>query len=122
MNPILTKSYDAEAAITARRIVKFGAADYGVVQGAANTDALIGVADLGADAAGDRVDVHRGGLADVEYGGNVTRGDLLTTDGNGRAITAVAGAGVRAIGVAEVSGVLGDIGKVLIAPCIVAAS
>lgn len=122
MNPGLTKNYDAEAVVAAHRIVKFGAADNGVVQGAAATDLLIGVSDLGADAIGDRVDVYRSGLVDVEYGGNVTRGALLTSDANGRAIAATPGAGVRTIGVAEVSGVLNDIGKVLIAPSVVAAS
>lgn len=122
MNPTLTKNYVAGAAIAAHRIVAFGSADYEAIQGAADTDLLIGVSDLGADATGDAVDVHRAGLVDVEYGGNVTRGDLLTADANGRAITVTPGAGVRTIGIAEVSGVLNDIGKLLIAPSVVAAS
>jgi hypothetical protein len=99
------------------RIVKFGANDNAVIQAAAATDASIGVADqLGADAAGHPIDVIRSGIAEVEYGGNVTRGVALTADSQGRAIAATAGANVRIIGFAEVSGVVGDIGSVHIAP------
>ena len=78
------------------------------------------------------------GIAEVVYGGAVTRGDLLTSDGAGKAVPAVrhthpenaaaayaqgadtgpATAG-RAIGVAMVSGAAGDIGTVLIAPAAV---
>jgi hypothetical protein len=81
-----------------------------VLQGAAATDLLIGVSDLGATSVGDRVDVHRSGIVRVEYGATVTRGDLLTADSVGRAIAVTPGAGVRTIGVAEVSGVVGDYG------------
>lgn len=118
-NPGLTKNYTAEAAIAAYRIVKFGAADGGVLIAAAATDSAIGVTDrLAAAVAGDRVDVTRTGIAEVEYGAAVTRGDLLMSDASGRAIlaAAAAGANVRTIGVAEVSGVLGDIGSVHLAP------
>jgi hypothetical protein len=56
------------------------------------------------------------GIAPVEYGGNVTRGDPLTSDGDGKAITATAagGSNVRLIGIAGSSGVLGDIGSAII--------
>lgn len=118
-NPGLQKNYSAEAAIAAYRIVKFGAADGGVLQAAAATDKAVGVTDrLAAAVAGDRVDVTRTGIAEVEYGGTVAAGDLLTADASGRAIvaTAAAAANVRVIGVAEVAGVVGDIGSMLIAP------
>ena len=113
----LTLNYDAGAAIAAHRIVKFSA-DYTVEQGAAATDALIGIADQAAAAAGDRVDVFRDGVVKVEYGGNVTRGDLLTSDANGMAVVAApaAGSNVRIVGVAEISGVAGDIGLCLVSP------
>jgi len=116
MNPLLTKNYVAEAAISPFRIVKLGAADGQVLQAAAATDALLGVTDLAA-AVNERVDVHTHGLVDVEYGGTIARGDALTADASGRAITAAPAAGVnnRIIGFAEVAGVVGDIGKVDIA-------
>ena len=94
-NQGLQKSYTAEAAVAAYRIVKLGAA-----------------------VANDRIDIVRSGISEVEYGGTIAAGDLLTADASGRAIVATAGAGtnVRVIGVAEVAGVLGDIGSLLIDP------
>lgn len=117
-NPVLTKSFTAEGAIGKFRIVKFGSGDGAVVQAAAATDALMGVADaLGAES-GRRADVIVQGVAEVEYGGNVTRGALLTADADGKAVAAApaAGANCRVIGVAMVSGVSGDIGSVLVSP------
>lgn len=109
----LARNFKAEAAIAAFTIVKHGATDGGVVAGAAATDSLIGVTTDIPAAVGERCDVIFDGIADVLFGGVVTRGDLLTSDGSGRAIKAVPGAGVnnRIIGVATVSGVLGDVGQ-----------
>ncbi|MFA5825837.1 MAG: capsid cement protein [Gallionellaceae bacterium] len=134
-NPILIKSGKAEGAIAAHRIVKFGAADGGVLQASAATDAMFGVSAELSALTGERCDVIKLGDADVEYGGAVTRGDELTADADGKAITATrhthtentaaayaqnAATGTatlpRIIGVANVSGVLGDIGSVAIAP------
>lgn len=118
MNPDLFKNYAAGAAIAAYRIVKLSADDT-VVQAAASTDALMGVVQqLGADAQGDRVDVAFGGIVEIEFGGNVTRGDPVTADADGKAVAAAPGAGVNAriIGFATVSGVAGDIGRVRYAP------
>lgn len=111
MNRGLVKSFVAGAAIAANRIVKFGASDV-VVQGAAATDYLLGVADSDAGS-GARVDVVMTGSVEVVLGGTVTRGALLTTDANGKAV--VAAAGNRVIGIALQSGVAGDIGDVLLA-------
>lgn len=119
MTPILRKNYVAEAVVPPYRIVKFGAADLAVVPGAASTDKLIGIGGrLGAAAIGDRCDVTRIGLEEVEYGGTVAAGDWLTSDSVGRAVVAAPGAGVNAwvIGQAEVAGVVGDIGKTLVNP------
>lgn len=119
MNPILRKNYGTEAIVPPYRIVKFGAVDLNVVPAAASTDKLIGISGrLGASVSGDRCDVTRAGLEEVEYGGNVAAGDYLTSDASGKAVTAAPGAGVNAyvIGQAEVAGVSGDIGKVFIAP------
>jgi hypothetical protein len=117
-NPGLIKTLFAETAVTRRRIVKFGSADHQVVQAAAATDALIGVADRLDAGVDDRVDVILSGVAEVEYGGNVTRGAPLTADANGKAVAAAPAAGVNngVIGRAMVSGVDGDIGSVLLAP------
>lgn len=119
MKPILRKAYGTEAIVLPYRIVKFGAADLNVIQSAASTDKLIGISGrLGASVSGDRCDVTRAGLEEVQYGGTVAAGDPLTSDANGKAITAAPGAGVNAyiIGFAEVAGVADDIGKVFIAP------
>ena len=120
MNPVLTKTYLAGAAINPFRIVKFGADDDHVIQGAAAADDLIGVVDRprGATAAEDRVDVIHVGIADIEYGGTITRGALITSDSVGRAVAASPGAGVNhaVIGRARKSGVLGDVGEALVFP------
>lgn len=115
--PAEINSYIAGAAITRRRIVKWGAADGQILQGAAVGDFLMGVL-TGLDAAvNEPADVVQGGIADVEYGGVVTRGAPLTSDATGRAVVAAPAAGVnnRIVGFAEVSGVLGDIGCVRLA-------
>lgn len=108
----LVKNYVAGAAIVANRIIKHGASDAVMVQATAAADKSVGVSDADA-ASGARVDVVLSGTTDVQYGGAVTRGDLLTADANGKAV--VAAAGNRVIGVALVSGVAGDIGEVLLA-------
>lgn len=108
-NEGLIKGFLAGAAIAAYRIVKFGAGDGLAIQSAAGTDPHIGVANrLGGDE-GERFDVVLSGVAEVEYGGAVTRGNALTADANGKAVVAVAGD--RIIGQAMVSGVSGDIGS-----------
>lgn len=118
-NPTLTKTFVAGAAIAKRRIVKLGSADGVVVQATATaTDALMGVAAEIDAANGGRVDVHMAGIAEVEYGGSVTRGALLKADTDGKAVAAAPAGGTnnRVIGVATVSGASGDVGLVLIAP------
>lgn len=118
--PGLINSYIAEAAVSPCRIVKFGSADGQVLLGAAVSDKCFGVSDPLGAAINDRCDVICTELADVEYGGTVTRGDRLTSDSTGRAVTAAPGAGVNnyIIGVAQVSGVVGDIGSVFIFPSV----
>lgn len=111
-NPGFIKNYTAGGTVNQYRVVKFGSADGVVVQGAAATDLLIGVScQPGAVASGDRVDVVRCEFADVEYGDTITRGKKLTSDADGRVIEAApaAGANVHVVGIAEVSGAVGDI-------------
>lgn len=116
-NPGLIKTLLAGAIVAAHRIVKFGADDAHVIQGAAATDSLIGVTELGA-ASGGACSFVTDDIAVVEYGGDVTRGALLTSDTVGKAVAAAPAAGVnnRIIGIAMVSGVSGDLGSVKIAP------
>jgi hypothetical protein len=113
-NILVARNFKAEAAITAFTIVKHGAADGNVLQAAAATDKLIGVTTDVGPAINERTDVILSGIADVLYGGTVARGDLLTSDASGRAVTAAPAAGVnnRIIGFALVSGVVGDVGSV----------
>lgn len=114
----LTKSYTAEGAISANTIVKVGAADYGILQGAAATDKLIGISTEISAISGERADVVLDGIADLKLGGTVARGDLLTSDATGQGVTAAPAAGVnnRYIGMALISGVVGDIIPVKLAP------
>lgn len=113
-NPNMIRNFKAEAAVPAFTIIKHGTADGQVVPGAAATDKLLGVSTDIPAAINERCDAILGGIADVLYGGAVARGDMLTSDASGRAVTAApaAGANNRVIGVAMVSGVLGDIGQV----------
>ncbi|HAF00390.1 MAG TPA: DUF2190 domain-containing protein [Methylophilaceae bacterium] len=115
-NTTLVRNFKAEAAIAAFTIVKLGTADGQVLPAAAVADKTLGVSTDIAAAINERCDVILSGIADVIYGGAVTRGDLLTTDASGRAVVAAPAAGVnnRIIGVAVVSGVLNDVGQVQI--------
>jgi hypothetical protein len=117
----LTKSLEATTAIPARRFVKYGAADGTGVPAVSGAAFIAGVSSELDTAVGERASVFmNGNIADIVYGGNVTRGDPLTADAEGRAVAAApaAGANVFCGGFAEVSGVLGDIGSVAVSPFI----
>jgi hypothetical protein len=119
MKPGLTENFTAGAVIAPFRICKAGAADNLAIQATASTAGMFGVSDsLGASATSDRVDIHTSGVVDVEYGGTITRDDFLTSDADGKAVSAApaAGTNARVIGIARVSGVVGDIGLVQIVP------
>ena len=115
-NISMVRNFKAEAAIAAFTIVKLGSADGQVLAAAAATDKLFGVTTDIAAAINERCDVILAGIADTLYGGTVTRGDQVTSDASGRAVTAAPGVGVknRIIGVALLSGVVGDIGSIKI--------
>ena len=121
-NQGLVKTFNAGASVNHARFVKFDSDDRTVIQSAAAADFTIGVSDFNANAtaaaSGERVDVQLTDVATVTYGGTVTRGQLVMSDSTGRAITAAAAAGtnVRYCGVAMVSGVVGDLGAVLLTP------
>ena len=115
-NEILIKTMTAEAAVESNRIVKHGAADTGAIQATAASSKMFGVSNqYGAAASGDDLDVVVSGIAEVELGGTVAAGDLLTSDAVGKAI-ATTTAGNRIVGVAMTGGVNGDIQSVLINP------
>lgn len=115
----LTKPYTAGADVTKRRILKIGAADGAVIMASASTDKLIGVSTDIDSSSGDRCDTFMAGnIVDVDFGGTIARGGPVTSDASGKAIAAAPSAGVNAycIGFAEVSGVIGDVGTVIIQP------
>lgn len=118
LNPLFTKNFRTAAAIAAYRIVRLVTTDDQVQQASAVGDFLIGVSTSIASLINDRCDVIMAGIAEVEYGGTVTRGALLTTDATGRAVVAAPAAGTnsRIIGFAMESGVVGDIGSVFLSP------
>lgn len=118
MHPGFTKTFVAGGAIPKRRFVKFSA-DGVVVLAAAAADLIIGVSDMSADVAnGERIDVRMSGVAEVDAGGACTRGQLVTSDANGKAVDVApaAGANVRSAGFPIVSAVNGDIVDVFLAP------
>ena len=119
MTPGLTKTYQASAAVAARRIVKFSG-DNQVAQASASGDDMIGVSDMSADVAqGGRVDVRRTGIAELELAGPIGRGKPVTADANGKGVLCNPGAGTSAsyIGFLEaVDGAAGDIADVFICP------
>jgi hypothetical protein len=118
LNPLFTKNFRTAAAIAPYRIVRQVTTDDQVQQTSAVGDFAIGVSTSIASPINDRCDVIMAGIAEVEYGGTVTRGALLTTDASGRAVVAAPAAGVnnRIIGFALESGVVGDIGSVFLSP------
>jgi len=88
-NPSLIKTFVAATAVESRRIVALDAADNSVKQASANSDPIIGVsAEPKAVASGARIDVAHTGIVEVTAGASVTKGAWLTSDANGKAVTA----------------------------------
>lgn len=119
MRNLPASPFTSGAAIAPRRFVKFSA-DRTVIQATAATDAIIGVSDsVGASAAGQTVDVYQLGThIEVDAGGNLTRGGEITSDANGKAVTAApaAGATCRTAGIVQASYVAGDVAEYLASP------
>jgi len=114
---LLVRNFKATTATQYARLVKPGSNDYDVVPAAAVSDLIIGVvAQPGVVSINDRCDVAMAGVAEVELGGTVTRGNEITSDASGRGLAAAPGAGTnnRIVGVALQSGVIGDIIEVLV--------
>lgn len=118
-NPMLLKSFVAEAAITPFRQVKNGSVDGKVTTAAAATDMVIGVCNEVGPAIGERCDVILVGVAYIEAGAAITRGALVTSDATGRGVTPAPSAGTnnRYIGIAlEAASAAGDIIACLLCP------
>lgn len=124
-NPILTKNYTAGGTIGPNLIVKWGASDYNVVLAAAATDRSIGVsrgagnsANAIATLVNEQIDIVVRGDYEVYAGGTIARGDPLTANASGQAVTAAPGAGTNnpIIGYAKQSAVSGDLFLVDVSP------
>ena len=112
-NPGLTIAALAATPIPARCIVQLGNSDDSIAQGTAQ-GVPIGVATDVAAKAGEHADAILSGIAYVQYGAQVERGERLKADGVGLAVPA--GDGERSVGTALCNGVANDIGSVLINP------
>lgn len=110
----LIKSFIAEAAISARSLVKPGASG-GVVPAAAATDDVIGVSDTLDATLGQTVDVIMSGSAEVKLGGTVAAGKPVAANASGAGVAGAVGAGNVAVGYALQAGVSGDIIDVVLA-------
>jgi len=110
--PVLTISRAADGAIVAGAIVEVGTVAGSVKEANAATDTLIGVAHKAA-ADLERLDVRVLGVAKVLGGGTVTEGDKVTTDGDGKGVTASSDAD-HIIGVALEAGALDTLFEVLL--------
>ena len=114
-NEGFAKTFTAAGEIGAHRIVAFGDADAEAKQAEGGSAALIGVSDeLGAEEAGEPIDVILDGIAYVELGGEVTRGKPVTADSDGKAVEASDGDFI--VGYAMHTGTDGDLGSVRIVP------
>lgn len=105
------KSMTAQGTVDPFLICKPGTLDLTVVIATAATDLLIGTSDALGKVTGELVDIDVRPIAEVRLGGSVTRGQQLTANGSGKAVTAAPGAGanVRVIGVALKSGAADDV-------------
>jgi len=123
MDEVLVKNRVADGTIYQNRFVKEGTTGDGyALQAAASSDLIIGVSALPTNTTtpnyalvGVRLDIQHVGIADLLIGGAVTRGQLLTSDADGKGV-AVSAAGQRVGAMALQSGVTGDIIKVLVQP------
>ena len=119
-SPVATVSFQAAGDVAARRIVRLGASRDGeVVQADASSVTTparrpIGISGEVATGSGQTLDVHIAGIADVEAGAAVTRGQAVTTDADGKAKTTAA-TGNFVVGIAlEAATAAGDIIPVLL--------
>lgn len=116
--PLQHRSVLAQAVTAAFLILKHGTVDNSAALATAAADKLIGTNDGLAKEIGEQIDYPTSGTGEVKLGGNVTRGDPITSDAASKGITAApaAGANARIIGFALQSGVADDVIDYHIAP------
>lgn len=110
----LVLAYTAGEAITKHRILQFSADDT-VTMADATDDLMIGVSTDVDAASGDTLDVVHSGVALIEAGDAVTRGQWQTSGTDGVCLD-ISDPEETAIGIALRSGVAGDLVPVLILP------
>ncbi len=111
----LITNHVADGAVKAHRIVIHGAKAGQAKEASDATKPPIGVSHA-IDAADDaRLDVHREGIAEIEYGGTVAAGDCLKATADGKAVSTTT-ANDWCVGVADRAGVTGDIGSAHVRP------
>lgn len=112
----LIKSRNATTAVPAYRLVVEGPVNGAGALAVDASKSIIGCSSEVDTAVGERISVFMSGnIGEVTAGANVGRGDKITADAQGRAVPTTT-QGDNIVGTAEVSGVLGDIITVIIAP------
>lgn len=106
-NTALYKTYEVSGELAPYRIVAH-AAPFTVKQADSATALLLGTTDELGKQSNGRADIALSDLPEVEAGAAFTAGDALTSDAQGRAISASA-TGQRIIGFAMQAAVTGDI-------------
>jgi hypothetical protein len=104
------KSFTGQGAIAAFGVLVFGTADNTVALATGSTSKIIGTSDELDHTDGEQVDLELRPFGEVKLGAAVTRGDPLTSNAAGLAVTAAPAAGVNAytFGRAGKSGVAGE--------------
>jgi hypothetical protein len=110
----LVDNYDAEVQIKKHRLVALGTSDGGITLSVGAAAPIIGVSTDIDSELGEPCDVVRAGLAKVVYGAAVAKGAPITSDAQGRAITAATGNYYA--GFAEIAGAANDIGSYQLEP------
>lgn len=115
MNYPLTKTYTAEGTTGRYLIVKQGTADGKILTADAAAGTLGVVSQPGQTiSAGEVTDVVLLGETEVVLGGDVSAGASITSDANGKAVTA--NTGERSVGIALMSGESDEVVRCLVSP------
>ncbi|GAA4648147.1 hypothetical protein GCM10023116_18760 [Kistimonas scapharcae] len=113
-NDGLIKTFIADGVLQGRRLVTFGTGRMTVRQANAASDALIGITtQIGSENNG-RVDVIVSGITEAVAGGTLSKGTVLTSNSEGKVITATQAAD-RIIGIALEDAEVGDYAAILLA-------
>lgn len=119
MRPGFRSNYTAQGALARYRFAKFGTADGTIAVATDDASAIIGVTHGINLADGERGDIVRGDMPLIEYGEAITRGDFITAGAAGVAMKFTKPGGGETgyyAGIAEYSGVAGDICPMMFTP------